>query len=127
MSRKLTYFFKSTKDPQNLTHEEQSGDLNEVCPPSITENTINCDDIKDEIFQPTKTFTFPKTTFGKRERSCQPNWFEKFTWLHYDKRYDRHDTRDIINKLIFLYRVSQIDMKILIIIFITYPLYNFHS
>jgi len=54
MSRKLTYFFKSTKDPQNLTHEEQSSDLNEVCPPSITENTINCDDIEDKIFQPTK-------------------------------------------------------------------------
>ena len=33
-----------------------------------TENTINCNDIEDKIFQPIETFIFPKTAFGKRER-----------------------------------------------------------
>ena len=34
----------------------------------LTENTINCDDTEDKIFQPIETFIFPKTAFGKRER-----------------------------------------------------------
>ena len=85
MSKKLTNFFKSTKE-QNVTNEEQRADLNEKSPP-LSDNKA-CYDTEGEIFQPNKNYTFPKTLIGKRERSCQANWFEKFSWLHYDKRYE---------------------------------------
>lgn len=35
-------------------------------------------------FRPHKSFVFPKTKIGERNRSCQHQWFEKFPWLHYD-------------------------------------------
>ena len=36
---------------------------------------------------PAKTFIFPKMAVGARHRSCQHQWLDKFTWLHYDTRY----------------------------------------
>ena len=32
-------------------------------------------------------FNFPKTTFGKQDRSYQASWFIKYLWLHYDERF----------------------------------------
>ena len=31
---------------------------------------------------------FPKTVFGKKERSFNASWYSKFPWLHYDMRSD---------------------------------------
>ena len=39
---------------------------------------------RSEPFHPPKGFTFPRTTFGSRSRSCQYQWFENFDFLHYD-------------------------------------------
>ena len=44
------------------------------------------DDIETP-YHPPNTFSFPKTTFGKKDRSSQASWFVKFPWLHYDERY----------------------------------------
>jgi Domain of unknown function (DUF4371)/hAT family C-terminal dimerisation region len=33
-------------------------------------------------------FIFPKSRFGKRERSCCALWFNQFKWLHYDEVID---------------------------------------
>lgn len=34
-------------------------------------------------FQPGADYTFPRTQFGKKTRSCQASWFGSFPWLHY--------------------------------------------
>ena len=42
-------------------------------------------------FVPPKGFPFPKRTFGdkvKKVNSCLPQWFETFSWLHYDMEQD---------------------------------------
>ena len=31
---------------------------------------------------------FPKTVFGKKERSFNTNWYSKFPWLRYDIKSD---------------------------------------
>ena len=40
--------------------------------------------------QPSSSFKFPKTKFGKEEkkRSVQSNWFQSWTWLHYQESSD---------------------------------------
>ena len=35
--------------------------------------------------QASSSFTFPKTAFGKQNRSCQSRWFTEFNWLDYDE------------------------------------------
>ena len=37
--------------------------------------------------QPT-SMVFPKTVFGKKERSFNANWYSKFPWLHCDIKSD---------------------------------------
>ena len=32
-----------------------------------------------------KNFSYPKKKFGKEDRSFLPPWYDKWTWLHYDK------------------------------------------
>ena len=44
--------------------------------------------IKDTPFHPGKSFKFPKTKFGARERSCQYSWFDSYKWLHYTEEND---------------------------------------
>ena len=38
---------------------------------------------KPEWFKPTKSFSFPKCTFGNATRSFRAEWCELFPWLHY--------------------------------------------
>ena len=38
--------------------------------------------------QPPNTFKFPETVYGKRKRSFQHHWFEKYPWLDYDGEED---------------------------------------
>ena len=44
-------------------------------------------DLGKEPIQPGTEFQFPQRAFGKttiKYRSCQPSWFGKWKWLHYD-------------------------------------------
>ena len=34
---------------------------------------------------PSSSFSFPKTAFGKQNRSFQSRWFTEFSWLDYDE------------------------------------------
>ena len=46
--------------------------------------------IGDKPHQP-KSFSFPQREFGKTsvaKRSFQPQWFERWSWLHYDEDRD---------------------------------------
>ena len=38
-------------------------------------------------YHPSSSFNFPKTIFGKQDRSCQASWFIKYPWLHYSERF----------------------------------------
>ena len=56
----------------------------------IAENTENTETIKiaEKPNQPSSTFSFPKTNFGKQQRSCQAKWFSEYKWLDYDESRD---------------------------------------
>ena len=41
--------------------------------------------IAEKPNQPSRTFPFPQTTFGKQQRSCQSQWFSEYKWLDYDE------------------------------------------
>ena len=41
--------------------------------------------IAEKPNQPSPTFSFPQTTFGKQHRSCQSQWFSEYKWLDYDE------------------------------------------
>ena len=45
----------------------------------------NCFPLQEKPHHLLKDFVFPKTKFGSRNpRSCQHNWFDNYSWLHYD-------------------------------------------
>jgi hypothetical protein len=46
------------------------------------------DEIPTHPHQPSATFKFPKRSYGTKLRSCQPFWFEKWPFLHYDETND---------------------------------------
>ena len=46
------------------------------------------DNMAGEPFHPGRSFVFPKKKFGKRERSCQFQWFVDYPFLHYDVEKD---------------------------------------
>ena len=59
---------------------------------SAVNNPVNVSSrmISEDIeapYHPSSSFNFPKTTFGKQDRSCQASWFIKYPWLHYDERF----------------------------------------
>ena len=39
-------------------------------------------------YRPNKEFKFPQSDIGKRKRRCQYQWFQDFSWLHYDVKKD---------------------------------------
>ena len=41
--------------------------------------------VAEKPCQPSSSFSFPKTAFGKQNRSCQSRWFTEFSWLDYDE------------------------------------------
>ena len=45
-------------------------------------------DIPEVPFHPDSSFTFPKTTFGNKRRSCQAVYFKSCPWLSYDVQKD---------------------------------------
>ena len=87
MSKKLTDFFLSNKEKPTLTKEQETS---ESAPANISnDNSSQNFSFSDDIetpYHPPSTFSFPKTTFGKKDLSCQASWFVKFPWLHYDER-----------------------------------------
>ena len=99
MSRKVTDFFKQVNEAlekeNNIVGEshhlqDQGGEENRSnnplpCPKLENVTPVISDSVL-EAFHPPLQFSFPKTKFCTRERSCQVNWFQRFKWLHYDMR-----------------------------------------
>ena len=89
-SRNLCVATNSEKDVNNVNSasrkdSSKQNDSMECERPCGSSNEKN---VPKEAYHPPKGFVFPKTKFGKRERSCQHNWFESYPWLHYDSERD---------------------------------------
>ena len=41
--------------------------------------------VAEKLCQPSSSFSFPKTAFGKQNHFCQSRWFTEFSWLDYDE------------------------------------------
>ena len=101
MQKSIESFFKSTepseqnpsKDSVICSVDSHGPPVNNVNNKETVQNVNNNDETvqnvnKDNHFRPGKSFQFPKSTFGKRERRCQQQWFEDFKLLHYDTEKD---------------------------------------
>ena len=87
MQKSIESFFKSTEpSEQNSRKDSVICSVDSHGPP--VNNVNNKETVqnvnKDNHFRLGKSFQFPKSTFGKRERRCQQQWFEDFKWLYYD-------------------------------------------
>ena len=72
-SKTLTDFFSKTTSsspPEKQQEQKQEQENNEI--------------VIAEKYYPPENFEFSKSVVGKQQRSCQHQWFIKFTWLHYD-------------------------------------------
>ena len=90
MSKQLTEFFivqkGEEKEKKNFIDDgAQSHASCDIVTPRSSKSLINP---KPNIpFHPPLNYLFPKTSIGKRERSCQSSWLKRFPWLHYDTRF----------------------------------------
>ena len=71
MSKKLTDFFISNKEKPTLVKECSVSAAPNI---SISDGNIGI----ETPYHPPNAFSFPKTTFGKKDRSCQASWFVQF-------------------------------------------------
>ena len=82
-------YFKSQKERTTveLTRESTtSKDTSKEADIADVENVFTeATNIAEKPNQPSPTFSFPQTTFGKQQRSCQSQWFLEYKWLDYDK------------------------------------------
>ena len=91
MQKSIESFFKSTEpSEQNSSKDSVICSVDSHGPPV---NNVNNKETVQNVnkfnhFRPGKSFQFPKSTFGKRGRRCQQQWFEDFKWLHYDTEKD---------------------------------------
>ena len=89
-----TMFANEDGDFQIHSNEEQTNRIakdqtcvTSSCTPGDSSINVTPD---SQPFHPASSFKFSKRKCGNRERSsCQVNWFQKFTWLHYDTRFVR--------------------------------------
>ena len=70
---------KETKVETNIIAKEPNTEQSQS---SITKGTLL---VAEKPCQPSSSFSFPKTAFGKQNRSCQSRWFTEFSWLNYDE------------------------------------------
>ena len=91
----ITSFFKKTTDTNfnnvnNVNSHSKLTNVNNVNSndQSVTSVNSSASSGLSCQYRPPKSFIFPKTTFGNRERRCQHQWFEDYNWLHYDEKKD---------------------------------------
>ena len=86
-NRKITDLFSAVNKNTNSSSSDstKSATGSSAEPPTVPEN-VSHNLNGDFLCRPTKTFTFPKTKIGDRNRSCQHQWFEQFPWLIYDTK-----------------------------------------
>ena len=81
---KLTDFFsKRIADKQNDQEKENEATKEQDEDADVGEHEAI---VVTEKFHPPKNFKFKGETSGKQNRYCQHSYFDKFPWLHYDKK-----------------------------------------
>ena len=79
MSKKLTDFFvSSSKEKTTLLEENEQEASNSRTESNSANDTgshnVATNDSIEKPFHPPITFSFPKTKFDKKDRSCQASW-----------------------------------------------------
>ena len=83
MSKSILSFFKksdtnsgsnveSVKNPDDASYVDSVNNINH----NDTHKSVNSNN--SSIYPPSKSYTFPKTKIGNRERPCQYQWFEDY-------------------------------------------------
>ena len=70
---------KETNVETNIIAKETNTEQSQS---SITKGTSR---VAEKPCQPSSSFSFLETAFGKQNRSCQSRWFTEFSWLDYDE------------------------------------------
>ena len=98
MSKSILSFFKksdtnsgsnveSVNNPDDASYVNSVNNINHNdAHTSVNSNNSGPSLTHSSIYRPPKSYAFPKTTIGNRERPCQCQWFEDYKWLHYDER-----------------------------------------
>lgn len=86
-NRKITDLFSAVNNSSSSVFTKSATGSSAETPtvPEVAEN-VSKNLNEDSLCRPAKTFTFPKTKIGERNRSCQHKWFEQFPWLIYDTK-----------------------------------------
>ena len=80
---------ESANNPDDASYVNSVNNINHNdAHPSVNKNNSGPSLTHSSIYRPPKSYAFPKTAIGNRERPCQYQWFEDYKWLHYDERKD---------------------------------------
>lgn len=79
-----------TDDETRDISEETNVAINSIIEETNTEQNQSSIDkrilhVAEKPWQPSSSFAFPKTAFGKQNRSFQSRWFTEFNWLDYNE------------------------------------------
>ena len=100
MSKSILSFFKksdtnsgsnveSVNNPDDASYVNSVNNINyNDTHTSVNNNNSGPSFTHSSLYRPPKSYAFPKTALGNRERPCQYQWFEDNKWLHYDERKD---------------------------------------
>ena len=90
MSKSILSFFKksdtnsgsnveSVNNPDDASYVDSVNNINHNdTHKSVNSNNSGPSLTHSSIYPPSKSYTFPKTTIGNRERPCQYQWFEDY-------------------------------------------------
>ena len=94
VSKSILSFFKksdtnsdsnveSVNNPDDASYVNSVNNINHnETHTSVNSNNSGPSLIHSSIYRPPKSYAFPKTTTGNRERPCQYQWFKDYKWLH---------------------------------------------
>jgi len=71
----ITRFLKLTNSRSVVPSEKPSTSAEDVVEPSVLNSSRKSVEPIEIPYQSDKSYPFPKRDFGKRKRSCQPDWF----------------------------------------------------
>ena len=100
MSKSIVSFFKksdtnpgsnveSVTNPDDASYGNSVNNINHNnTRTSVISNNSGPSLSHSSIYPSRKSYKFPKTVIGNRERPCRYQWFQDCKWLHYDERKD---------------------------------------
>lgn len=88
------YFKPANENPEeeNNNSNNNTDNIERVSKNTKTKSNISQlpteENAFEKPFHPSSSFLFPKTAFGKQNRSCQSRWFTDYNWLDYNEKND---------------------------------------